>query len=217
MEPVLEFKAEGSSTVLYVCGQCRMIAFNALIEKGIGGMKLGSREDAVACCQCTKCGAPERAEYSTLCERCKAGAEMTKDVERTAKLKALPFTKHLTYPAFCLEGRDTYHQDLASALDEAFYEYKDEGIEEAHIPWDDVIVYPCTESRVYPPSILEHVDEHYEFEDPHEFSDEVKALAKQLEELLQKQAPVVWYPIFTERVDVAAYMRELDNMEPVSG
>ncbi len=207
MEPVIEFVAEGYDS-LYACGQCRMIVVNRLVPIS-DGAEPGDRELAILCCWCTRCLAAPRKGHRSVCEDCEKLQRQETNAARHAKLLAMPFAEPAGYEMFFADEINRFGEDLDTLADYILFDVEDGGGTYADIDWSDQVVHPCSKRQVGTPDVLEHLDEAWssEFTDdsgPYLPSEAARQQAKLLQALLEKDAPIIYEPITTLRIDMAA-------------
>lgn len=203
MEPVIEFTAEGFEP-LYVCGGCKMVAVSYLINEGVD-----ARDLAVLCCWCTRCFAAPRKEHRTVCEPCEKIQRAEQEAARLAKMLAVPVVNPAGFEMFFDDRTGRFDEDLDTLADYHLFSVEDDGLTYDDIDWSQALVQPCSKRQVGTPDLLEDLDEAWgsDFTDdsgPYLPSEAAQVKAKELQALLEKEAPVIYEPILTQRIDMAA-------------
>lgn len=183
MQPVHEFRSETSETVIYVCGGC--------------GLTATGEGYATECCVCPGCGKDQPKRYRNLCEDCRKADHEKRVVERKAKEAALTVVEDTGTPVYHA-GSDQYYGSLQDAIDVLVDDGED---------LDAAVLHPCDVRQVHTPDLEEHVIETWgeEFDNDGyevELSKEASEACKALQEMLQRQAPSVWYARTNERLSL---------------
>lgn len=182
---VIEFRSEHSSSIVYACGLCGLVA------------ALNRREEAERCCVCPRCGGRRERQY-TVCETCRATDDAARRAEYRARLAQLPVVED--------DGGPVYVEDLSRWFDNS--DAAVDALYDDSIDVEAAIVFPSKVFTASVPDLVDHVDESWamNYEDPPDdlMSTEAAEILKEAAAKVAKFAPTVWEARSKERIQLRA-------------